>query len=299
MSIIVPSSIEIPKGVSSSADAIRCARLDWEVTKEQLFFVDNYSQRYVVDGMATVRRDPNGDVKPLGVVGLDYQPVQNIEAFRFFDNIVQSGEAEYVKAGSLKGGKKIWIMAKLTCNSLLIDGKDSVDMYVVLVNGHCGNHSISVMITPVRIMCSNMLTTAIRKSAGIINFRHTKNIAEQIKYSDIVFNAITKESNELIERMSFLQNRRMDMLDFEEYVRTLLVDSKKVDELFIRAKDIYNNNKNDMLGCTWYRGYQAFIEYIDWHVNYRTEESRLNSIWFGKSRRMKEDALELALDRAR
>lgn len=60
------------------ADGIRAAGLDWTVRLDPLQTADGAA----VDAFAT-RRDSDGKV--LGVVGPQYRPLQNVDAFGFFD----------------------------------------------------------------------------------------------------------------------------------------------------------------------------------------------------------------------
>ena len=90
----------------TSADALRLAGLDWTVEQRNIQVcggtkISNYK--------ANVR---SSDGKVLGVVSDRYKIVQNAEAFEFTDSLI-GGEVHYETAGSLNGGKKIWLLAKL------------------------------------------------------------------------------------------------------------------------------------------------------------------------------------------
>ena len=55
-----------------------------------------------------------------------YKEVQNHEAFKFTDDLLGKG-VRYETAGSLQGGKKTWILAKLP-NEYIISG-DQISTY--------------------------------------------------------------------------------------------------------------------------------------------------------------------------
>lgn len=107
----------------TSEEAIRFAGLDYEVEKSPLFTKSNGliendddiimrdSALEVPNYFANIRTDNN---MVLGVVGKDYQIVQNREAFSFFDAIVGGGDGIlYETAGVLVNGERIFITAKL------------------------------------------------------------------------------------------------------------------------------------------------------------------------------------------
>ena len=96
----------------TSSEAIQHAGLDYIVEKRPLFTcdTDNYlgsaeiiiPEIAVPNFFATVRADTE---QVLGVVGNDYEVVQNRDAFSFFDAIVGGGEGIlYETAGALGNG---------------------------------------------------------------------------------------------------------------------------------------------------------------------------------------------------
>lgn len=89
----------------SSEEALRLAGLDWRVVQKSL-----YTNSGLVDGYKANVRESDNTV--LGVVTDRYKVVQNTEAFAFTDNLLGEG-VKYETAGSLQGGKKVWILARL------------------------------------------------------------------------------------------------------------------------------------------------------------------------------------------
>src|ERR1700733_2823712 len=88
---------QIVQDYPTSTEAIRYAGLDYTIEKRKLFTLDNENQKddpeetiivpeiEVPGYFATIRTDTE---QVLGVVGKDYEIVQNVDAFNFFDAIV-------------------------------------------------------------------------------------------------------------------------------------------------------------------------------------------------------------------
>lgn len=104
---------QIVQDYPTSGEAIIAAGLDYTVAKAPLFAkgADPLISFAVPDQFATMRTDNNA---VFGVVGKDYQIVQNTDAFAFFDAIVGGGDGIlYETAGALGSGERIFITAKL------------------------------------------------------------------------------------------------------------------------------------------------------------------------------------------
>jgi phage/plasmid-like protein (TIGR03299 family) len=121
---------------------------------------------------ATLRSD-TGDL--LGIVGRDYEPLDNREAFGFLDELIGS-QLHFETAGSLFGGRRVWVLARLPeCVEV---GGDQTGTYLYIANAHDGSMAVTAAVTPVRIVCANTLGYALRRSEGqgaqrTFRFRHT------------------------------------------------------------------------------------------------------------------------------
>lgn len=132
---------QIVEGSPTSAEALIFAGLDYTVEKRKLFIYDNENHAAdeekeikipeieVPNYLATIRTDTE---QVLGVVGKDYEVVQNTEAFSFFDAIVEGEAIQYETAGALgNNGERIFITAKLP-DYIKVGSDDLIEKYLFL-----------------------------------------------------------------------------------------------------------------------------------------------------------------------
>lgn len=172
----------------TSIDVMRKANLDFIVDKCEIQGVIKNEHNGITLGCktptikgyyATYRRDL--DI-PLGIVKEKYTPVQNIEAFTFFDNAIGNNKAIWDTAGCFGNGETIFVSAKLPDTFKI--GADGVDNYLVFTNSHDGSSGVKIMITPIRIICQNVLNSAVRNASNYVSFRHTKSVHQNIDIAD-------------------------------------------------------------------------------------------------------------------
>lgn len=147
----------------TSADALRLAGLDWTVEQKNIQLCGGSK----VPGYKANVRSTDGKV--LGVVSDRYRIVQNADAFEFTDSII-GGEVRYETAGSLNGGRKIWLLAKLPETEIV---GDKTEPYLCFSNTHDGSGAIRVCMTPIRVVCNNTLNLALDSAKRAWSVRHT------------------------------------------------------------------------------------------------------------------------------
>jgi phage/plasmid-related protein TIGR03299 len=225
---------QIIEGYPTSAEAVKFAGLDYEVTKEDIYTISYNSNGQRMDfsnriktHFATMRKD-TGDV--LGVVGKDYQIVQNKDAFSFFDAIVGGDGILYETAGALGKGERIFITAKLP-DYIKVGKDDLIEKYLFLTTSHDGFGSITAAFTPVRIVCNNTLNAAFRNCSNSVKIRHTQNAKERLEEAHKVLG---------------ISNRLADYLEtaFNQWA-TVRITDKKVKQLIELAmvpnKEVLHN----------------------------------------------------------
>lgn len=150
----------------SSAEALIMAGLDWSVVQEPI-----YTGNDLIEGYKANVRDK--DRKVLGVVTDRYKVIQNNEAFAFTDELLGEG-VRYETAGSLQGGKKVWLLAHMP-HEYIISG-ERISPYLLFSNTHDGSGAIKVALTPIRVVCNNTLNLALATAKRSWSMIHTGDI---------------------------------------------------------------------------------------------------------------------------
>ena len=151
-----------------SKEAIRIAGLDWRVIQSPVICADNGN---TIPGYKANIRESDGKV--LGMVTDKYKIVQNEEAFEWTDALLGEG-VRYETAGSLQGGRKVWMLARLP-HQYIINGEE-ITPYMVFTNSHDGSGAIKVTMTPVRVVCNNTLNLALSTTKRCWSCNHVGDI---------------------------------------------------------------------------------------------------------------------------
>lgn len=197
----------------TSRDALRLAGLDWNVVQEPVYTEDHRE----IAGYKANKRDFDGSV--LGIVSDRYKVVQNRVAFAFTDGLLGQG-VTYETAGSLMGGRKVWILARLQ-REYVISG-ERISPYLVFSNTHDGSGAVKVAVTPIRVVCNNTLNLALNNAKRSFAMVHTSSIHEKmVEARNTLFMAedyMTKLGQEFDE----LRKIRLTDAQVEDYIEQLL-----------------------------------------------------------------------------
>ena len=224
----------------TSGEALRVAGLDWEVVQKPVYTDDWHK---IPGYYANVRSNDNA---VLGVVTSRYRIVQNREAFAFTDELLGKG-VRYETAGSLRKGKKVWILARLP--KLYRLAEDRVMPYLVFSNSHDGSGSIKVAMTPVRVVCNNTLNLAISSAERIWCAAHTGDMGSKLEDAQKTLFMAEDYMNELSKEMDRLSTKRISDAAVQEYIRLILPvpdDATEITESNILKlrKDVENRYLN-------------------------------------------------------
>lgn len=273
---------------ATAQEAIAAANLDFTVKTTPALFRVGRSVIPIKDKFAVIRTDTNTG---LGVVGKSYTPLQNNDAFNFFDPIVERGEAMYHTAGVLQDGRKIWLLAKLP-NSIVLKGEDIIDQYVCLTNSHDGSTGVIACISSIRVVCSNTLQAALHGTKNKISVRHTTNVAENLKVAHEVMGLQNITTGALQQAYDLLQNKKVNTAFVDEFLNALYpkkeenktnTNGDRIREQIISAFETSPGHELASSNGTAFGLYNAVTYYTNHVKEYKTADQRLNSIWNGGS----------------
>ncbi len=199
-------------------EAIRLAGLDWEVATKQLAIMETAEE---VDAYATVR---TSDGKILGVVGPDYMPLQNREAFAWFNPFLQAGDATLETAGSLRAGKRVFVLAKISREPLAIvpAAGDIVQRYILLSNSHDGTMAVRAGFVDIRVVCANTLASAHSDRASkLLRIKHTAGLRDTLDGIRDVMSVANREFLATVEQYRWLATRDIAPDDLRRYVKSV------------------------------------------------------------------------------
>jgi phage/plasmid-like protein (TIGR03299 family) len=227
----------------SIEDAIVKAGLDWNVVEGELTTNVMTAQGVgpvAVKGWKALLRDRDNAV--LGVVTDQFNPFQNKDAFGWFGELVKDGTCRIETAGSLQGGRKVWVQARYADAIEVTDG-DALIPYLLLANGHDGKMSLRIINTPTRVVCCNTMQAAgavedgdaegddaiAAKGFAISHKGDVRAKAEAARRAIVAMNRELKVTVDAYRKMAGLPVT-------EDYVRRLAKELFDAD--YIKAKDL-------------------------------------------------------------
>lgn len=294
----------VVKEAQTSEAAIGLAGLDWQVQLMPMLAADGAGGTIAVPGSFASMRSDTRSV--LGVVGNWYKPFQNSEAFAFMDTIVGEKLAMFETAGALKGGRRVWMMARLP-REVRAAGDDVIHPYVLLTNSHDGSSGLRIIPTSVRVVCQNTLNLALRSASNAegLTIVHTASLEARVADARRKLGIISQRFDRFDGEVQQLVRRRMTTAELGDFFAKLVADrsEKQQRKLIERFSINLHNERNELPGIkgTAWAAYNAVSEWADHEIVVRGEsdreqaDARCNSIWFGTANTFKQDAWSAAL----
>lgn len=287
-------------------EGLVAAGLRWQVEEKPVCWypddgTENAFDMYAVDGKKALVRST--DKRLLGVVGSNYEVLQNQDAFKFFDPILQSNEATLEAAGSLHGGRKVWVLARINGSIGEVGNDDLVQHYLLLHNSHDGTQSLGIQYSPIRVVCQNTLTLAEglarRGKVNALKIRHTSGMPAALKAVQSSLDVQRQRFEFSMEAYRAIKAKALPVDGLENYVTEVLAPkTKKKPKAFSKIEEFYEEAPGqDLPGVkgTYWGAYNAVTYWVT-HSRGRTADARLDDAWFGRAQATNQQALKIALE---
>lgn len=276
---------------------LKAAGLNWKVNLHQCKIEVGGKLRDVTGKFALVRETDN---RVLTMVGPNWKPLQNKDALEFFREYTEVGGATLETAGSLRGGKIVWGLAKLAAGFKL-PGGDQVNGYLLLISPHEVGHKISARTTTVRVVCANTMALALRShSQAYFAQNHLKDFdVEQAKATIGIANeemvtaaAKAKKLQKLkMSEMEHLQvlarHFQPEMAETKADVRKLMDDPTLLNKKLAEVLVCLNKAPGAAPGNAW--GTLNAVTYWTDHMVGRSVDARMTNAWLGPNAKLKLD----------
>ena len=232
------------KEAPTSADALVYAGLDWEVMQENVYTEGGI----LVPGYKVNLR--SADAAALGIVSDRYKVVQNEDAFQFTDDLLGKG-VTYETAGTLQGGRKVWMLARMP-HRYIIAG-DEIAPYMVVMNSHDGSSGIKVAMTPIRVVCQNTLNLALSNAKRIWTTKHTENVMSRVHEARETLLLAEKYMGELGRGIDSLSQIKLTDKKVMEFMQEFFPDTTDMPD--VQRK----NNLRLCVPCSNFNGNEVFL----------------------------------------
>lgn len=292
----------VVEGLLTAKETLEQAKLDWEVIKHPISLTG--ADQIIPDNFATIRTD---DRSVLGIVGNGYTILQNRDAFNFFDSIAERGDAVYETAGSLFGGRKIFITAKIPGLIRVGSGEDISEKYVLLTNSHDGTGAVTAKLITTRVVCNNTLTAALNERGRAASIRHSQLMHDKLKIASEMLGIANKRFQDMEETFNAFARHQMTELEIKQFL-TRCFDLSKQDEskddnkdkrAIIQILELHESGMGaDMTRGTLWGAFNALTEWTNHHRTYKErangnarQDNKLNSLFFGQSANLADRAM--------
>ena len=280
------------------------AGMDWNIREASVRFVAEHdanisSIHTFPENKVLFRSDTNA---PLSVVSQRYQVVQPREILEFYRDLTEISGFELETAGVLKGGRKIWALAK-TGQSTALRGNDVTNGYVLLATACDGTLATTAQFTSIRVVCNNTLAVALAGGTGAVKVPHSTNFDPEAVKKQLGISVSSWD--EFMYRMKILSERKVKSVEAERYFLRVFTDhnTKAVgqtnERAMAKALNLFDGQGKgadlDSTKGTAFGLLNAVTEFVDHERRARSVDHRLESAWFGQGASIKQKALEQAL----
>ena len=283
------------------AEFQKAAGLDWNVVEVPAY--GDFNGERIESGHQMLVRETDGKV--LTMITGSWNPVQNDEAFEFFNDFCEAGAMKMDTAGCLKDGQWVWALAKST-ETFSVFGGDEIESYLLFSNPHIYGRGIDIQSTPIRVVCRNTMNVALSGDSKMkVRFNHRKAFDADLAKDMLGLNAEKMEKFKTMAQFMGKKSYKDDIVKeyfdevFPGYSKKDVEDEdRKSSKNALRAFEILETQPGaEYAKGSWWQAFNASTYMIDHEIG-KGGESRLTSNFYGANKQLKIKALDKAIEYA-
>ena len=243
----------------TAAEALRAGQIGWGVEKRPLFVQTKDGLLPVESHVATVR---DSDQSILGVVGAGYEPIQNERMLTWAELLVDTGEAQFTTAGSLREGRIVFACLEIN-REIHLPGGDELVPYFVVATSHDGSHAMKAFTSTTRVVCKNTLDASERAQRSSFYIKHTANAEWKLETARRMLGVVMGYYDEFTERATAMIQQTVTDEAFKKMVRTIMPEPEDAtprqrELVFASRGAVHNLYRGETIGQFKGTGWGAF-----------------------------------------
>ena len=267
----------------TSEELIRKAGLDWGVGIRPLYRKLDNGEFVQHTRVRETYRDDNE--QELGAVCTRYEPFSNLDAFKFGDALVETGQGRWVDAGMQARGRRVFMTMLLQEFSVL--GNDPYELYLFLRASHDGTTAVDPFLVPFRVSCTNQMGMVRRQNIFHTSILHTGTIRERAAEAQSALLATVNYQAEFSRIAERLAAEAVSDEKVNAVFKAIVPENRpRRDDMIADMLHVYNTSQ-DLAGQdpNGYKVLNAVTEYFDHVKNWQNPNSRFNAIMWGEGAR--------------
>lgn len=180
---------------------------------------------HVPTGTYGVMREDGKVVSGTKSVAGQYQPFQNRELFEMVTEAGDGFGTTITGAGLYKGSTRAFMQVKLPFTITPgDDAREAIQMYATVVNSFDGSKALTVVLTTVRLACTNMLPMIHATGSGSLEniaIRHTQSGAKKIAALRDIFGDLCENVQETRQKIEDEIAREISENEFSKIVEAM------------------------------------------------------------------------------
>lgn len=285
----------------------KAAGMDFEIKQTDVLFnaaCENgnlLNLRNNKEATVLYRSDTN---EALSVVSKRYKVVQPHDVLGFYRELVSVSGFELETAGVLKGGKKLWALAR-TGDETMLSGLDKVKGYLLLATSCDGSLATTAQFTSIRVVCNNTLQMAVGDKLGAVRVPHSTTFDPVAVKQELGLGVTAWD--EFSRSIKAMSHRPVTKFEAMRYLVDVLgdpaiplneqpkVNQKAIQSVYALYAGEGKGSKLSSASGTVWGLVNGVTEYVDSHRRARNQDYRLDSAWFGVGAQIKQKGFEAAL----